>query len=315
MTYATWPIPSLEGRSGKIIALFSLTVVVFFFLHLVSLMEVHTSIGPLKITVSFCSDLFEFSKCLSLFEAGTKGNEYFIETRTVESLSVPSDAKNRRDHYFVEHSLYDLCFGNQHFSLRINLAQKSAVLTVVSDFKDKGLLLFNAFKWFLSLITIDNGGIPVHCSNMIRINKALLFIGKSGSGKSTISNLLSIDRQSWQKGSDELNLIFKQDSAVYAYATPYLSFDSDLRTSGASVEHLFFLNHSSHNFVSDFPKKNIYWNILKNIYTIPANESLAEKMYYNVELISESVKCSDLFFINNQSVKQFIEEWMDNQDV
>jgi len=167
----------------------------------------------------------------------------------------------------------------------------------------------------LSLITIDNGGVPLHSSNMIRKNKALLFCGMSGSGKSTISNLLSNDRQTWQRGSDEFNLVFIQGSEVYAYATPYLSFDSELRKSGARLEHLFFLSHSSRNYTHTLNGKEIYWNILKNIYTIPANDIMAEKMYNNVHLLSELVKCSVLHFINNQSVKQFIEDLMDSQNV
>lgn len=278
-------------------------------------MEVHTSIGPLRVTVSFPANYIELSRSLSLFETSFTDVEYFLEVREKNNLTFPANAISRRDHFFVEYSSCDLCFGNNHFSLRIDFVKKSAVLTVISDFGDKRLLLFNAFKWFLSLITIDNGGVPLHSSNMIRKNKALLFCGMSGSGKSTISSLLSIDRQTWQRGSDELNLVFIQDSELYAYATPYLSFDSELRKAGTPLEHLFFLNHSSRNYTQTLYGKEIYWNILKNIYTIPANDTMAEKMYNNVQLLSESMKCSTLHFINNQSIKQFIEDWMDNQDV
>lgn len=199
--------------------------------------------------------------------------------------------------------------------MRIDFSKKSSVLTVESEFRDKGLLLFNAFKWFLSLIAIDNGGVPLHCSNMITNNRSLLFCGKSGSGKSTISGLLSHNRQLWQRGSDELNLVFIQDSEAYAYATPYLSFDSELRTTGAPLEHLFFLRHSLRNYTGVLHGKECYWNILKNVYTIAANECLAEKMYNNIQLLSESVSCSNLHFINDQSVILFIEDWMDNQYV
>ncbi|NLL12465.1 MAG: hypothetical protein GX267_03575 [Fibrobacter sp.] len=277
-------------------------------------MEVHISIGPLRVTISFPAGYIELSRSLSLFETSFSDVEYFLEVREKDNLIIPANAVSRRDHYFMEHSLCDLCFGNSHFSLRIDFVKKSAVLTVKSDFGDKRLLLFNAFKWFLSLITIDNGGVPLHSSNMIRNNKALLFCGMSGSGKSTISRLLS-DRKTWQRGSDELNLVFFQDSEPYAYATPYFSFDSELRMSGASLKHLFFLRHSPRNHTQTLYGKEIYWNILKNIYTIPANDTMAEKMYNNVEFLSESVKCSTLYFINNQSVKQFIEDWMDNQYV
>ncbi len=278
-------------------------------------METHTLIGPLRITVSFPADIVELSRLLSLFETSFTGMQYFIEVRERNNLTIPADAICRRDHFFVEYNPSDLCFGNQHFFLRVDFVKKSAILTVESNFRDKGLLLFNAFKWFLSLITIDNGGVPLHSSNMIRNNKALLFCGMSGSGKSTISSLLSIDRQNWQRGSDELNLVFVQGSEIYVYATPYLSFDAEFRKSGTPLKHLFFLRHSPRNFTNSLQGKEIYWNILKNVYTIPANDCMAEKMYKNVQLLSESVKCSDLYFINNQSVNQFIEDWMDNQYV
>jgi hypothetical protein len=278
-------------------------------------MEVHISIGPLRVTISFPAGYIELSRSLSLFETSSTDVEYFLEVREKNNLTIPANAISRRDHFFVEYSSWDLCFGNSNFSLRIDFVKKSAVLTVKSDFGDKRLLLFNAFKWFLSLITIDNGGVPLHSSNMIRNNKALLFCGMSGSGKSTISSLLSTDQQTWQRGSDELNLVFIQDSELYAYATPYLSFDSELRKTGTPLEHLFFLSQSSRNYTQTLYGKEIYWNILKNIYTIPANDTMAEKMYNNVQFLSDSVKCSTLYFINNQSVKQFIEDWMDNQYV
>lgn len=278
-------------------------------------MDLNILIGPFKIRVSFPAGLIELSKSLSLFEINSTGADYFLETREEESLTIPPDAVCRRDYYFVQDGLSDLHYGNQNFSLRIDFVKKIAVLTVLAGFKDKRLLLFNGFKWFLSLITIDNGGIPLHCSNVIRNNKSLIFSGKSGAGKSTVSDLLSHNRQSWQRGSDEFNLIFKQGSEVYAYSTPYLSFNGELRISGALLVHLFFLKHSPRNSISALPKEKSYWNILKNVYTIPANEDMAQKMYKNVELITESLNCSELYFINDQSARVFIEDWMDALNV
>lgn len=78
-------------------------------------MEAHTSIGPLRITVSFPAALIEISRSLSLFEVSFTDTEYFLEVREKDNLTIPANAICRRDHFFVEHNPSDLSFGNQFF--------------------------------------------------------------------------------------------------------------------------------------------------------------------------------------------------------
>lgn len=277
-------------------------------------MEVLTAIGNFVISVSFPAELFQLSKSLSVFQVFSGSPEYYFETDLVDSIEIPQGAISRRDYFFKEYHPFDFCLGNENYLLRINFFDKRALLTVLSEFSDKRLLLFNAFKWFLSLITIDNGGIPLHSSNVFRYNKALLFSGKSGAGKSTICQIISKNPQ-YEKGSDELNLILPYDSTAFAYSTPYLSFEGCVRTGGAPLKHLFFLRQSPENHLKRLEAKDKYWNILKNIYTIPANNAFAEKMYNNVQNISNLINCSELFFINNESILKFIEDWMNIKNV
>lgn len=272
-------------------------------------MEMLTRIGNQIISISLPSSLVQLSNSFSYFQVPSGRIDYRFETKETDTLTVPLAAENRRDHYFKEYNQHEFYVGNDNFSLIINFQDCKAQVTIPSRFGNKNLLVFNAFKWFLSLLTIYNGGIPLHCSAVFINDKALLFSGRSGIGKSTICNILS-RTQNWQRGSDELNLIFIQGSDAYGYPTPFLSFDGPVRTAGAQIKHLFFLGQSLNNEIKSTERNKKCWNLLKNVYTIPINDYMAEKMYNNVQEISKIVGCSDLNFINNDSIGKFLEDWI-----
>jgi hypothetical protein len=79
--------------------------------------------------------------------------------------------------------------------------------------------LENHFRWVFSYRILKDGGFLLHSSSFIKNDKAHLFIGDSGDGKSTVAEFA---RNAGHKIlSDDLNIIFKKGDEYYATSSPF----------------------------------------------------------------------------------------------
>jgi hypothetical protein len=76
-----------------------------------------------------------------------------------------------------------------------------------------------AIRFALSLILNDSGGILLHSTGVVSRNKAIVFFGVSGSGKSTMARLAAADAVL----SDEVVIVHQRDHKWLASGTPFHS--------------------------------------------------------------------------------------------
>lgn len=199
--------------------------------------------------------------------------------------------------------------GTGKFSLDVSLNEKSALLRILSDDKPAAVssTIISSLKWFLSFIAIDNGGIPFHSSGINNSRESFLFLGRSGSGKSTIYSLF---QDEWKKGSDEVNVVIRKNGLFYSFPTPFLSSKGYSEYISETVlTKIYFLVKSAFNkteIVSN--KAELFFSLMENIYTKPVSAYLAEKLMDNIQKLSGSVPCERLYFKNDPSVCSFLDE-------
>lgn len=146
-----------------------------------------------------------------------------------------------------------------------------------------------------------NEGFGLHCSAVSIDGKAVIFLGKSGSGKSTIVQLL---KKSYIPLSDDVAIIRKIDGKFYFFQTPFFEKNSYIKYSfGYEISKVYFLHKSNKNHIQPVQKellKKIEKQVLHhgNLTTYSRNvlnEFSSENSFY------------DLFFEKNEKkIKKII---------
>ena len=212
----------------------------------------------------------------------------------------------RSDYFYREEDPKNFLIGNDQAMLDVQL-DKNRADALISESCMNMAVIFACIKWYLSFLIIENGGVPFHSSSVFRNGASLLFMGKSGAGKSTICQLLS---EKWNKGNDEYNAVLFDGNVLKSCSTPFVPLCGCRElTEGNVLECIYILKWADHNRIEEINgDTGKFFNLLGNIYTKPANAYLGEKMLDNIKKISFSVPVKILHFINNQSICSFFEQ-------
>lgn len=228
----------------------------------------------------------------------------------INAVVSTEGATHRGDIYYKERSSSIFSLLTEVFELEIDLQHNRALLTLSPAASAPVAILFNAIKWYLTILTIQRQGLPLHSSLVTQGDRALLFCGPSGSGKSTISRFFASEKKLvWLQGSDELNLLFFSQNSLYGAPTPFVSSAGrSAFTEKIPVTTIYFLEHATHHRVEKVYYNFAYKELLKNIYTIGTTRALGEQLFDTVATIASSVTCKKLYFSNNQSIVAFLQE-------
>lgn len=220
------------------------------------------------------------------------------------------DATCRGDIYYKEISSGIFSLLTEAFELQVNLQHNRALLTLSPASPAPIAIIFNAIKWYLTILTTQRHGLPLHASLVTQGNHSLLFCGPSGRGKSTLSHIFTTEKPlTWKRGSDELNLLFFSQNSFYVAPTPFVSSAGRSQfTEKKAITTIYFLEHATHHRVEMVHYNRAYQQLLKNIYTIGTTHALGEQLFNTVATIASSIACKMLYFNNNRSIVVFLEE-------
>lgn len=132
-------------------------------------------------------------------DAQASGRDPALILQWVEELTLPSGAET----LFSEDSdmgrtTYFSCGGESWFSLdfigckalmRVSEDYRKAVFTVYTSAPTAGTVISSLSRALFAQIVLLHDGISVHSSCVVRDGKAFMFLGRSGTGKSTHSRL------------------------------------------------------------------------------------------------------------------------------
>jgi hypothetical protein len=183
---------------------------------------------------------------------------------------------------------------NQTYAIE-RLNKKYFFLNYEIDFDRKIAWLYSSslasinflFKEVLSFL-LDKNGLLLHCSSVIDgKNKLFIFLGKSGSGKTTTANLLA--KEGFRKFSDDSLVAKKENGRWFYYSPPYIEKEEPPLSISAKDANFYFIEKSSNTTVQKMKntpsiikaimkqiwtrKGNVSENVLKNILNLVSNNN------------------------------------------
>lgn len=271
--------------------------------YLKSLMEL--IISEFKIIIKNLSDdLINNNNLNQVFQMFTSAsNNYFskITVELIDKVIFPIELSPRADALYGEKNS-SIYLSSTFFNLEFNFLDQKCQLQLFNT-KPKEFYLLKAIKLILSIMVLEYGGIPFHCSSVSNGNEGFIFTGVSGSGKTTAAVLLSLGE--YQILNDEFNIIlpFNNDSHYKIYSTPFTTANKlkVCNNLSSNLSRIFFVNKAKSNYLIHNSGKIKFSHFLNSIYTFPSTKLLSEKMLKNAESIYKQIIPEQLYFINNSS--------------
>lgn len=145
-----------------------------------------------------------------------------------------------------------------------------------------------------SLILADEGGFLLHAASAIRNEKAFLFSGISGAGKTTMTRLAPSDANVL---TDEISYVRLCSGSYRAYGTP---FAGELARSGenlsAPIDTLYFLVQGPENRVEPIAPNEAARALLRNILFFAHDRELVRRVFDAALAFVSLVRATKLIF-------------------
>lgn len=155
-----------------------------------------------------------------------------------------------------------------------------------------------------AILSFKSGCLMLHSAGVVRDNKAYIFIGHSGSGKSTISQL----SMNYDILNDDLILLRPEKERWLAYSTPFwnpgLRKDVNLQ---AKVHSLFSLAKDKDVFLQKVEKSIAIAELITNVPVIPINPDLMDQLIDLCSHLLDQVQMYRLHFRKDPSFWEAIQ--------
>jgi len=155
-----------------------------------------------------------------------------------------------------------------------------------------------------SLELASNHGFLLHAASAIVDNRAFIFTGQSGAGKTTISRLAPASATLL---TDEISYIRRDNEMYRAWGTP---FAGELATPGdnasAPIAALYFLHHAPENRIAELAPAEALHRLMKNILFFAEDSELVQLVFSTAAEFLERTPVFRLEFKPNAAIWNLI---------
>jgi hypothetical protein len=155
-----------------------------------------------------------------------------------------------------------------------------------------------------TLLLARQGGFLLHAASSIRGDRAFLFSGASGAGKTTLSRLAPPDAKLL---TDEISYIRRDGDAYRACGTP---FTGELELNGencsAPIAALFFLKQGPENRMDPIGQPEAARSLLRNILFFAEDAELVKEVFRSACRFVERIPVRRLTFVPDEKVWEMI---------
>lgn len=152
-------------------------------------------------------------------------------------------------------------------------------------------------------IIIQNNGFFIHGSGVNYKNNGIIFTGKSGKGKTTISNIYN---------NFEIYVIHDDRLIIRKINNHYLMFNSPMinvtKQTKSNINKVYSIYHSNKNYVKELSKTEVYKHIIPNIIQHNIDNELIVLLSDTYTDFFKSVDFYTLGFVPDNHIIDFIDE-------
>jgi radical SAM protein with 4Fe4S-binding SPASM domain len=158
----------------------------------------------------------------------------------------------------------------------------------------ESLSVFPCDQALFARFLANHGGMIVHASGLVLNGHGILFVGRSGAGKSTMASLL---RNHAAILSDERNVIREQEDGLYLYGTWIHSSVASVSPGPAPLAAVFFIHQHAENHIrlaADMENNRV--RLLSCLIQSHSDADWWGSLLPLVNKVVRTVPCYDLFF-------------------
>ncbi len=205
---------------------------------------------------------------------------------------------------------YSPDYGQEPYKVAVMETDLSSGEIYSQDTDEEDLQLYNPLDYPLDEILMmhllsKERGIMVHGSALEINGQGILFIGKSGSGKSTITNILMREEQNTVLNDDRI-IIRKSDEKFWLYGTPWHGDIKECSAGKVPLRKIFFIKHGQENKIKSLsPAQKISRLIAQAFSTLWDKKGMEFSLYFCSELVT-AIPAYELEFLPDKSIISFL---------
>ncbi len=150
---------------------------------------------------------------------------------------------------------------------------------------NKSLMLMYAFR------TAGMDTMEMHASATVKDGRGFLFLGKSGTGKSTHSQLWLKNIPGTHLLNDDNPIVRIVDGKVWVYGTPWSGKTPCYRNEMFPVGAFVKINQAPHNRIRRLPPLESFATLLSSTSGLRAIRSTTDSLFATISSVTESVPC------------------------
>lgn len=230
-------------------------------------------------------------------------------------------------YYFDSSGLWELHYNNRNefmVNLKNGAYRQSLAYVEVNLNERKGNIFYSEagikeignklllFAYPVSEITFVNllpsfNGVLVHACGINDNGKGVLFLGTSGSGKSTTTRLW-MDEKGVKVLSDDRIVIREIDDKSYAYGTPWHGEVNICDPGRVEINKIFFIEHSDKNCLKPLSHIDAATRMLVRSFPTFWDKEGMELTLSLIDRIVKKVSCYEFGFVPDKSAVDFIRD-------
>ncbi len=195
---------------------------------------------------------------------------------------------------------------------------KSVLLS--EDFK-KAEIYLNGSSWYVNdilrplaeILTMhylaSRQGLLVHGAAIRDHDRAYLFIGYSGAGKTTMSQLWGSLEGDLSVLGDERIIIRCDEDGWHAYGTPWAGMGFVVANERVPISNVFFIRHGKKNEILEPSKAVLFQDLFTQVFAPFWDHITMISISDTCQKLIEEIPSYQLPFVNNLSVTEFVREF------